>query len=151
MPTPHKTTDNMRKHLTKTERAARESAEKMFARKRRIVVRAPAWLEPEALAVFESTKRRMRGLKLLDNVDAELLAIYSDAVMRYSTEVDVQDKQAWARLVASYAEKLGISPAARARLAKKAAEQAAPDDLELLFNEVEEFVNDRGTRQEESR
>lgn len=141
MPTPHKTTPNMRKHLTKAERAARESAEGKLKRKHRVVVRAPEWLGLEARAVFESTKRRMRGLGLLDNVDAELLAIYSDAVIRYSTEEDVQDKQAWARLVASYAEKLGISPAARARLAKKAAEKVAPDELEQLLDEVTEFVN----------
>ncbi len=141
MPTPHKTTENMRKHLTKAERATRESVEKRLERKHRVVVKAPEWLEADARAVFESTKRRMRGLALLDNVDAELLAIYSDSVIRYSEAIDVQDKQAWARLVASYAEKLGISPAARARLAKKAAEKVAPDDLEQLLDDVTEFVN----------
>jgi hypothetical protein len=38
MPTPHKSTSNMTKHLTKAERAARESAEHVLARKHRIVI-----------------------------------------------------------------------------------------------------------------
>lgn len=141
MPTPPKSTKNMRKHLTKAERAARESAENMFARKHRTSIRTPAWLEEKARKVFEATKHRMRGLGLLDNVDADLLAIYSDAVVRYQEESDVQDKQAWARLVVSYADKLGISPSARARLAKKAAERTPPDDLEQLLDDVKVFVN----------
>lgn len=141
MPTPHKTTDNMRKHLTKSERVARESAEKAYQRKHRTVIKAPAWLDEDELKVFDATKRRMRGLNLLDNVDADMLGLYSKAVVRAHKEEDVQDQQAWFRIVASYAEKLGISPAARARLAKKAAEQAAPDDLEQLLDEVSEYVN----------
>lgn len=145
MPTPHKKTANMRKHLTKAERQARESVEKQIERKTRVSIRAPKWLEADARKVFEATKRRMKGLQLLDNADADLLAIYSDAVVKYTKEVDVRDKQAWSRIVVAYAEKLGISVSARARLAKKAAEQAPPDDLETLFDEVTEFVNDRGT------
>jgi phage terminase small subunit len=145
MPTPHKTTGNMRKHLTKAERKARESVEAQLERKTRVTIRAPRWLGVKARAVFESTKRRMKGLNLLDNADADLLALYSDAVVKYTEEEDVRDKQAWSRIALSYAEKLGISPSARARLAKKAAEQAPPDPMELLFDEVTEFVNGSGT------
>ena len=149
MSTPHKTTKNMRKHMTKAERSAREAAEERMERRSRVMIRAPRWLGEEARKVFESTKKRMRGLNLLDNADADLLALYSDAVVKYIHEPDVRDKQAWSRIALSYAEKLGISPAARARLAKKAAEQAPADDLELLFDEITEFVNDRGTGQTE--
>ena len=141
MPTPHKTTSNMRKHLTKAERRTRERAENQLKRKTRIVIRKPDWLGEEALAVFEATKKRMRGLNLLDNVDVDLLAIYSDAVVHYQKTEDIKDKQAWSRIVLSYAEKLGISKAARARLAKKKAEEIPPDDMDLLLSDVNDFVN----------
>lgn len=141
MPTPLKSTGNMRKHLTKAERQARESVEKQLTRSARVSIHAPKWLGAEARKVFEYTKRRMRGLGLLDNADADLLAMYCDAVVHYKDEMETKDKQAWSRVVLSYAEKLGISPAARARLAKKAAEQIAPDDLEQLLDDVKDYVN----------
>jgi phage terminase small subunit len=141
MSTPNKTTPNMRKHLTKAERAARESAEKELARQTRVTIHAPKWLSVEARKIFDSTKHRMRGLKLLDNIDADLLALYSDAIAHYRTEAEVKDKQAWSRIALSYAEKLGISASSRARLAKKRAEQTTPDELEQLFDDVKEFVN----------
>lgn len=144
MPTPLKNSPNMRKHLTKVERAARESAENELERQTRVTIHAPKWLETEARKVFDNTKRRMRGLGLLDNADADLLALYSDAIVKYQSEESVREKQAWSRVVLSYADKLGISPSARARLAKRAAEQVAPDDLELLLDNVKEFVNGNG-------
>ena len=141
MPTPLKNTPNMRKHFTKAERAARESAEASLQRPTRVAIHAPRWLSDEARKVFDYTKRRMKPLKLLDNVDADLLAMYADAVVNYKDAVDVKDKQAWSRLALSYAEKMGISPTGRARLAKKTAEQQQADEFESLLDEVEEFVN----------
>lgn len=83
----------------------------------------------------------MKPLKLLDNVDADLLAMYSDAVVNYKDTTDPKDKQAWSRLALSYAEKMGISATGRARLAKKTAEQQQEDEFEQLLGEVEEYVN----------
>lgn len=141
MPTPHKSTDNMKKHLTKKEKQARQAAEKKLQRGTRVVIRTPDWLGEEARKIFEQTKRRMRGLELLDNVDADLLAMYSDAVVNYQNEREIREKQAWSRIVLSYAEKLGISPSARARLAKKKSEQPAPDDFEQLLQEAADSSN----------
>jgi phage terminase small subunit len=140
MPTPLKRTENMTKHLTKAEKQVRQAAE-VSLRRKRVVVKAPAWLGENARKVFEATKKRMRGLDLLDNVDVDLLAVYCDAVVKYQTETDTKDKQAWSRIILSYAEKLGISQSARARLAKKKAEQIPPDDMELLLDEVRDYVN----------
>jgi len=142
MPTPTKNTPNMRKHLTKAERASRETAEKELERATRVSIHAPKWLSEEARKVFEATKRRVKGLKLLDNMDADLLALYSDAVVKYQKEEEIRDKQAWSRIVLQYAEKLGISPTARARLAKKTAERRQVDEFEALLDDVEEFVNE---------
>ena len=141
MPTPPKNLQNMRKHLTKAERQSRESAEVSLQRPTRTSIFAPKWLSEEARKVFDTTKRRMKPLKLLDNVDADLLAMYSDAVVQYKDAQDVKDKQAWSRLALSYAEKMGISATGRARLAKKTAEQQQMDEFESLLDEVEDFVN----------
>jgi len=123
-------------------RAARKAAEGVLSRNKRILIRTPDWLSDDAKKIFENTKRRMRGLGLLDNVDADLLALYSDAIVQYQKDdQEIREKQAWSRVVLSYAEKLGISPSARTRLAKKSAENLPPDDLEQLLDDVTDFVN----------
>lgn len=149
MPTPLKSTQNMTKHLTKVELETRKAVEGQLSR-RRVYVKAPAWLDKDALAIFEKTKKQLRGLGLLDNTDAELLGLYADAIARYKvtvrgSAVAVDPKtataaQAWSRLALSFAEKLGISATARARLARKKAEQT-PDDFENLLDDVSDFVN----------
>jgi phage terminase small subunit len=86
-----------------------------------------------------------------------MLGIYCDAVAKYRqvskridgvdgedgkpTDETIKEAQAWARLVATYADKLGLSPSARARLAKKRAERAPVDPMEALLNDVRDFVN----------
>jgi phage terminase small subunit len=107
----------------------------------RVSIHAPRWLDQDARKVFDATKRRMKGLQLLDNIDADLLAIYSDAVVRYQKEADVEKRQSWGRLVMSYAEKLGISPTGRARLARKVAEKREQDEFEALLDDVADYVN----------
>ncbi len=158
MPTPHKRLENQRKHLTKAERAARGAAEQELERAGRTYLRMPAWLSDEARAVWVDVRRKLRTVKLLDNLDAEMLGIYCDAVAQYramsktlrvvdenglpkATDEQVKQMQAWARIVSAYAEKLGLSPAARARLARKKAEEAPADDMEQLLGEVTEYVN----------
>jgi P27 family predicted phage terminase small subunit len=167
MPTPPKTLENIKKHLTNSEREARQVAEDELQRKKRPQIRCPKWLDQDAREIFEGTKKRLKGLQLLDSADAELLAIYSDAVAKYrtisklldhakdagsmttdedakdagsmTTDEDVKNCQSWARLVAAYAEKLGLTPTARARLAKRKAEKQAPDELEELLDNPEKW------------
>lgn len=152
MPTPLKRSENMRKHLTKSERESRQGAESSLQRERRPYIQAPAWLSEEARAVFEETKRKLRTLQLLDTSDAELLAMYSDAIAQYQNAIkqmakqpadpkEIQAAQSWSRLALQYAEKLGISPTARARLAKRKAERQELDPMERLLDDVTEFVN----------
>jgi phage terminase small subunit len=149
MSTPLKTTENMHKHLTKAEREARQGAEASLQRGKRAYLKAPEWLTPEAKKVFEDTRRRLHGLKLLDTADVDLLAMYSDAIARYQSAVKEigasiggsQIAQAWSRVALSYADKLGLSPTARARLARKKAERQPQDELALLLDEATEIVN----------
>jgi P27 family predicted phage terminase small subunit len=121
---------------------AREAAAGKTKRERRVTLKPPAWLGADALAVWKDIKKKLRGIELLDNLDAELLAIYCDAIVHYreSTKLlggrPVNDKgepvfdedlikatQAWARIITMYADKLGLTPGGRARLAKKKADQ----------------------------
>jgi phage terminase small subunit len=151
MPAPYKTTNNMTKHLTKSERAARERAERSLSAGKRVTLKAPEWLNEEAKKVFDTTKRRMKQFEVLEAVDVDVLALYSDAVARYQRLICIADSeddyraaskaQSWSRLALSYAEKLGITATGRARLARRKAEEKPVDDMESLLSEVTEFVN----------
>lgn len=150
MPTPLKNTGNMRKHLTKAERDARQAAEEELRTSGRVVVKAPDWLSAEARKVFDVTKVQMRKLGVLEAVDTELLALYADAICRYREVIkslDMADPkaaaaaQAWSRLALQYAEKMGISATGRARLAKKKAVEQPLDPMEELLGEVTDYLN----------
>lgn len=150
MPTPVKTSDKMAigakgsgKHWTAAEVAARADAQEQARRKKRVSLRPPAWLSEEALVVWKEIVRKLKGIELLDNLDTELLAVYCDAIVHYrecavrmSMPVYREDDgapppiddlikamQAWSRIIVSYAEKLGLTPGGRARLAKRKAEK----------------------------
>ncbi|MHB0922596.1 MAG: phage terminase small subunit P27 family [Bellilinea sp.] len=128
------------KHWTRAEVESRQKAADGIKRPTRVTIRMPGWLDENAQAVWKRVRKQIAGLDLLDNVDAEMLAIYCDAVARYSQTVtgmveiqkdgnpivrdeEIKAAQSWARIVAAYADKLGLSPASRARLAKKRADE----------------------------
>jgi P27 family predicted phage terminase small subunit len=135
------------KHWTKQEKENREKAEESVRRKGPIKLRAPEWLSPEARKIWDQVKRRLKGIELLDNLDTEMLAVYCDAVSQYRqlskkqitlvydeeykkpllTIDDIKALQAWARIISQMADKLGLSPNGRARLAKKKAQKEADD------------------------
>ena len=189
MPEPLKKQENQVGHRTQAEKARRARAEESLVRTTRINMRAPEWLSEEGRRVFEQTKKRMRGLQVLDTADIDVLALYADAVAQYrqkqrlvelamkmlerkierdaprgdpehGAEVPVRDvvleeeeekdlkkvmdraekaelmMLQWSRVVISYAEKLGISANARARLARKKAMNEEPqDELGALLDE----------------
>ena len=121
------------KHWTAAEIAARKQAEAGTQRKSAVVMRVPKWLSKEAKQTWRKVIKDAAGLELFDNLDTEMLAIYCDAVAKYQSaseelakaySVD-QEKalQAWARLVSQYADKLGMTPTARARLVKRKADE----------------------------
>jgi P27 family predicted phage terminase small subunit len=143
----------MSKHMTRAEREARKAAEKALERDSRVYLKMPDWLSDDAKQIFTEIRRKQRGIKLLDNLDAELLAVYCDSVAKYramsqdlsnpenkdnpnALDVKIKQLQAWARIISAYAEKLGLSPASRARLAKKKAEPEPIDELEKLLDEM---------------
>jgi len=128
------------KHWTQAQVDARQEAAESLKRKTRVRLKAPAWLSPDALIVWKATIKQVRGLDILDNIDAMLLAVYCDTVIKYQelskpgvdkdgipivlTEGGIKALQAYARILAQLTDKLGFSPAARARLIKKKADEA---------------------------
>ena len=119
------------KHWTRDEVENRQEAEKALTRRSRIVLKAPKWLSDEALLVWKDVRKKLNGIELLDNLDTDLLGVYCDAVAKYQAlskkklilEEDTKALQSWARIIVNYAEKLGLSPGGRARLAKKRAQK----------------------------
>jgi len=160
MPTKHVSADQMAigkksngKHWTRSEVESRQKAAEGLKRQTRVVIRMPSWLGADAQKVWRRVRRQLMGLELLDNVDAEMLAIYCDAVANYqriasrdlmvvredysvpvSREDSIKAAQSWARIVAGYADKLGLTPSARARLAKRKADDTV-DPFETEFGE----------------
>lgn len=105
------------RHWTKAEVEARQAATEQLKRDTSAVLRCPSWLTPEARKVWNRVKKQAAEFDLLDELDIDMLAIYCDAVIKYQET----GEQSWARIVASYADRLGLTPAARVRLAQKRA------------------------------
>lgn len=163
MPTPIKNSSNMRKHLTNSEKESRSGAEAGMTRRTRVTLKMPRWLSAEAQGIWKDIRKKVRGLELLDNLDTEMLGIYCDLNAKYRaasqmlsqgsqfvgedgkpliiTDEMIKQTQAWARVIVMYAEKLGISPTARARLAKRRAEREQPDELEQLLDDVQGYMD----------
>ena len=158
MPTAVKKTENMAKHLTQSEIAAREAAEAAFLPDRN-PGKPPKAIRGDKLArqIWKDTLQRMEGLGIIDVLDSDTLAIYCSMVSRRQMLVDklagvddilsaagqvVFDKdlretrkeiQSLENSILAYAGKLGLTPDSRARLAKRAAEQEEEGEDADLF------------------
>lgn len=142
------------KHWTQSEVESRQAAAQSVGRKGKVRLKPPDWLDEKALEVWRRTKKAISGMDILDNIDCDMLAIYCDAIARYAEfaqslvkgeMVDIDGiprrlkaneltelskaANAYSRQAAQLAEKLGLTPNARARLAKKKAESPAPDSF----------------------
>ncbi len=195
MPTAAKAADNMTKHLTRTEREAREQAEDgvLPDRGRKPELKKPAIVRSNkrANAYWNQILKQMEGLVLLDDLDATVLAGYCSMLARRDQttlliaqlmdKLGVQDAvedgakrrkkdaalsdheweesaksaqvlspdelveaaakldaltgklQALERNILQYAEKLGLTPSGRVRLAQRRAKAAAEEPDGDLF------------------
>lgn len=195
MPTAAKAADNMTKHLTRTEREAREQAEEgvLPDRGRKPELKKPAIVRSNkrANAYWNQILKQMEGLVLLDDLDATVLAGYcsmlarrdqttlliaqltdrlgvqdavDDGARRRKKDADLSDReweasakgaqvlspdelveaavkldaltgklQALERNILQYAEKLGLTPSGRVRLAQRRAKAAAEEPDDDLF------------------
>ena len=161
MPTAAKRTENMNKHLTDAEKAARQAAEgEVLPQRQDISLKKPKLMgkDPSAGRYWKLVLQRMEGLQILDDLDSDALGVYCSMLSRYERlgkqaaalseridDIDAEDArtllklveatnalesktQALERNILQYAEKLGLTPSGRARLAAKRAENAGEED-----------------------
>jgi P27 family predicted phage terminase small subunit len=137
------------KHWTSDEKAARIDAASALKRKK-INIIAPDWLNSGALVVWKrivDDAAELGNGELLDNLDANMLAIYSDILDKIQTmnknigsgkaldtDGDMKLLQGWYRIIANYSDKLGFTPQARARLVKKIADKKEGDKFGKDFD-----------------
>lgn len=152
MPTPVKTLDAMSKNLTRDEKDARLEAEASVKPERgEVVLKKPAWLTGRGKKYWDSILTRMDGTAILDDLDAEMLAIYCaqlqerdalqadlkkartpkagdepdmELILSLTKQLNAKDSK-----IRDFASELGCTPSGRVRLAQKrsaAAEEADP-------------------------
>lgn len=142
------------KNWTKKEVEARKKAAEKVTRKEKKNLKMPAWLDDEAKKVWKKTMRDIKGFDILDKVDEDVFAAYCDAVARHKelsemikregytvlnskgniTEAPwVKTQLSYGRLIVQYSDKLGLNANARARLARKIAQEEI-DPNEHLFD-----------------
>lgn len=142
------------KHWTVEEVKARKEAAEKLKRKTKIKLTMPDRLGESEKVIWDKTIKEMAGFDVLDNVDAEQLAIYCELVVKrnealillkergmiVSTEFGIKEhpcikiEQSYSRLILQYAERLGLTPNGRARLAKKESGKKGVDENEGLFD-----------------
>ena len=137
--------DNAKSHFTNAEKSARKKAEEEVTR-HSVRLTPPRYLKEDLVAYdyWRKTIKRMRGISLLDDVDTDMLATYCQMLSRkdslvhkYNLDPDDNDSlknlQAQERMIIQYADKLGLTPSGRARLAKKRAEERQVDPNADMF------------------
>lgn len=147
MATAGKVLDNMTKHLTLAETAARAEAEgELVSHVELSPDKPPALLKGDRAArrYWSEILGRMDNVLLLDSLDTEVMAIYCamlsrrDKLQKASRAKGIEPKDAAAlstelqkleKSILSYAKDLGLTPAGRAQLARKraAAVEVDPD------------------------
>lgn len=144
----HPRTDSSgRKHRTKAEKESREGAAKAFERTKPPKLTPPAWLGKKAKEIWIRKVKEIAGLQqpdaLLDILDGDVLAVYCDNIASYmdlarkngSTTIEEHKiKQTYTLRIIGAAERLGFTPASRARLIGK---RAAGENIDPFGEEVD--------------
>ena len=155
--------ENIKKHLTNEEILQRKSAEQMLKR-RKVSLKIPAAIEgnEEAKSYWKLIIKRVKGISLLDDLDTDMLAAYcrqsaerdrmiktyeqalaspevgKDPIIAMAMMTNAGDLyrliQSQERVILAYANKLGLTPESRVRLAKKKAEER-PVEKDTMFGD----------------
>jgi P27 family predicted phage terminase small subunit len=138
----------MTKNLTDAERAAREQAEsEVMPARDSVRLAQPALMTNDAAAkkYWKNILSRMEGYSILDDLDSDTLGIYCVMLSRYDglckdlraarADPEMAERadsintklQRLEGSILQYADKLGLTPSGRARLAQKRAEKLAAE------------------------
>lgn len=159
MPTKAKTLDNMSKHLTAKEIAARQDAEERVM-PTRAPKKRPRYIKAHTREqkIWDKVLADMAGYDILDTLDSDTLGLYCSKLARWeeiegayselrrryhdegyqgkdlkllaSLSSELQSLEAG---ILTYATKLGLTPDGRARLARRLADQQSPGADDDLF------------------
>ena len=136
-----------RKHRTRAEIQARKAAADALSRAKAVTLKPPVWLNAKAKTIWNRKVKEIAGLNspdtLLDTLDGDVLAVYCDNLASYSdlarkngktTLEEHKIKQTYTLRIIGAAERLGFTPASRARLIKKTAEDPEQDQFGKEFD-----------------
>jgi len=155
---------NAKGHYTKAEKNARISEQKNLTRASvKLVEPKHVKSDDAAHEYWKTTTKRMKGITLLDDLDSETLAMYCQILSRRdylsaqwrqllmaADEAESVDErircldradeilkrlESQERLALQYAEKLGLTPSGRVRLAKRRAEERPVDPEADLYGD----------------
>lgn len=149
MPVKAKAGENLAKHLTKDEIAAREQAEaEVMPLRPELTMKPPRMLKGHGAAkkYWDSVMERMEGYAILDVLDSDTLGIYClqmerrDKLEKAAKKAEdpaaaAKELQALEKLLLSYAEKLGLTPASRVALARKRAAAVETEERDYLYGD----------------
>ncbi len=126
------------KHYTNDEITRRREAEEKLKRKK-VTLKPPAFLKEKAcsaaLKIWKEIVKESAEIELFDNVDSRILANYCryQALFEEEAEKFFPDRKKldmYAKQCLAHADKLGLTPTARARLVVKRANTDKEDDEE---------------------
>lgn len=165
MPSAPKSIENMTRTMTREAREAREQAEAALSRPAvRLKMPACLREDKPAGKYWRAILKRMEDIELLDDLDSEALGIYCSMLSRRDAMdglyrqliaesagdgVDAEGRlelldqaegllsklQNHEKTILQYAERLGLTPSGRARLARKRAEAAVDGPEHDLFGD----------------
>lgn len=141
---------NISGHMTNAEKEERERQENLFSREN-VLLQLPDYLDGDknAQKIWCQVTDNAEDFKLFDNLDADTLgsyccitsriitlrAKYTSAVKGHRKNADIMDISKELRLLEAlqlnYANKLGLTPESRARLAMKITEPEEDSDADL--------------------
>lgn len=124
------------KHRTKAEVESALRAADALRQKTPVTLTAPEWLNPVARKIWKRKVDEIAALQspdaLLSNLDSDVLAVLCDNIASYmdlakhngkTTIEEHKVKQTYTMRIIGAADKLGFTPASRARLIRKKAEE----------------------------
>lgn len=127
------------KHWTQDEVDRRRHAAEKTQRKKPSTLKPPAWIasDLQTMAVWQQVIKAAKGLEILDGLDANTLATYCKLEVEKQRAIESEDIVTFDKLAKTallYAKNLGLTPEARARLAKRRAERDKGDPNADLFD-----------------